>query len=276
MLNETHNENTINTDDIPRLREIQLRLLNEFDTLCKKHEFRYWLDFGTLLGAVRNGKFIPWDDDIDVSMPMEDYKKFLKIADAELPKDIFVQTPRTDPAYKQYFTKLRDCYSTFIEHHESENTKYHQGIFIDIFPSVLYPKLPTLFRKVLTYTTINTRYAAFVNSEKVFLNYSIYYVCKFIWFLLSPLKGVAYGRTPEDNGYWEAIPLTYLYPLKEIEFEDKKYLAPNDVHGHLSEIYKDYMTLPPEKNRIPHAKLILLDTPCNHPRAMKRNKNNEK
>ncbi|MEZ4195104.1 MAG: LicD family protein [Candidatus Paceibacterota bacterium] len=261
----------IKTEDIAELRKIQLRILNELDRICKKNNLVYWLDYGTLLGAVRNGKFIPWDDDIDVSMPMKDYREFLKIAEAELPKDIFLQTPKTDSAFKQYFTKLRDCHSTFIETHEERGTKYHQGIFIDIFPSVEYPKMPRLFQKVLMFTTVRSRYKAVVNRKNIFINFIIYGICKFIWLLLSPLKKYGYGMTPEDNGYMFSVPLQYLYPIVDVEFEGKMYPAPNNYHEHLATIYgKSYMTPPPETNRVPHAKLILTNTPCNHPRAIHR------
>lgn len=262
----------IKTDDIQKLRKVQLRILDELDRICKANDLTYWLDFGTLLGAVRNGEFIPWDDDIDVSMKMEDSIKFQEIAQKELPNDFFLQTTKTDPEFKQCFFKLRDCNSTFIETHEkNEGAPYHQGIFIDIFPAYLYPKMPRLFQKVLMRTTVRSRYKAVVNSNKIIINYPIYYFCKFIWFILSFFKKTGYGQIPEDNGYMYSVPLEYLYPLSEIEFEGKKYPAPKNPHGHLSVMYgKNYMTPPPETNRVPHAKLILPDTPCNHPRAIKK------
>ena len=77
------------------LRKAQLKILEvllEFDRVCKKNGLIYWIDFGSLLGAVRHGGFIPWDDDIDLSMPPEDYRRFKEIAPSELGDD-FIQSP---------------------------------------------------------------------------------------------------------------------------------------------------------------------------------------
>ncbi len=83
--------NTTDITNVPRahgiMRQVQmlnLKVLTEVDKICRKHNLSYWLDFGTLLGAVRHGGFIPWDDDIDIGMPSADYEKFCKIADKEL------------------------------------------------------------------------------------------------------------------------------------------------------------------------------------------------
>lgn len=85
---------TVNVSEMPKacgiLRTFQLaelELLKKIDQICKKHYITYWLDFGTLLGAVRHKGFIPWDDDIDISMLREDYEKFLSVCKSELPAD---------------------------------------------------------------------------------------------------------------------------------------------------------------------------------------------
>jgi lipopolysaccharide cholinephosphotransferase len=262
-------EINISEQDIKRLRAIQIRLLDALDAICKKHSLVYWLDFGTFLGAVRSKDFIPWDDDIDVSMPKADYKKFLKIAEEELPHDIFLQTPKTDPAYKDVHVKLRDCYSTFLEHHESGNEPYHHGVYLDIFPSVYWPQMPYKLRKVLLYFIVRAYGKAFVRKQKPFLNFLLYILLRPVLWLFAPFKGREIGMIPEDNGYYYSVPDKYLYPLKPVEFAGKEYPAPGDPANYLTCIYgKDFMTPPPTTNRVPHAKAIMLDTPCNHPRAI--------
>ena len=69
-------------------KKVELRMLRIFDRICKAYGFSYCLAYGTLLGAVRHGGFIPQDDDIDVHMPSDDYKKFMKIAAEVLPQEI--------------------------------------------------------------------------------------------------------------------------------------------------------------------------------------------
>ena len=90
-----------------------LYLLQSFDTVCKKHDIDYWLDYGTLLGAIRHQGFIPWDTDTDVGMLRSDYGVFLEKGVPELPQDIFFQTPETEPAMASWRwlveARLRDC-----------------------------------------------------------------------------------------------------------------------------------------------------------------------
>lgn len=261
----------ISEKDYSEYRKIEIRLLDALKEICDKHGLVFWIDFGTLLGAVRQKGFIPWDEDIDVSMPIEDYKKFLKIAEKELPQDIFLQTPKTDKAYKQNFSKLCDCGSTFLHENETGKELYHQGIYIDIFPSVNYPKMPNFLRKGLLYATGRSRAKAVIYRENIFFNYPVYILCKFIWLLFSPFKSDKVAQTVEDNWYYYAIPKSYIYPLTDILFEGKLYPAPKKVHEYLSLMYgKDYITPPPPEKRITRAKAILVDTPCNHQRALQK------
>ena len=90
---------------MPTLREIQLfelQMLKDVVKVCDDNNITYIISSGTLLGAVRYGGFIPWDDDIDIDMPLPDYKKFLKIAQRELGEKYFVQNYKTDKSKRNY------------------------------------------------------------------------------------------------------------------------------------------------------------------------------
>ena len=117
------------------LRRHQLRMLEilkEIDRICQKHRIDYWLSSGTLLGAVRHGGFIPWDDDLDIEMERKDYLRLLQLLPEELNDAYLLQTHGTDPGFISTYAKIRDKYSAITEHEEDINYRY-KGIFIDIF-----------------------------------------------------------------------------------------------------------------------------------------------
>lgn len=101
--------------------------------ICNKLDLTYYLVCGSALGAVKYGGFIPWDDDIDVALPREDYERFLQEAPSMLPEWCFVQNYRTDPRCHALGTKMRDSRTTFVER-MCENLNIHHGVFIDVFP----------------------------------------------------------------------------------------------------------------------------------------------
>lgn len=117
----------------------QLSILKEVDRICRKHKLSYWLDGGTLLGAMRHGGFIPWDDDIDIGMTLEDMQAFMKVAPSELPDTLFLQTPESDPTSKEPIVKIRDLNSIYIEAGDTFSVEYQKGLYVDIFPFIDYP-----------------------------------------------------------------------------------------------------------------------------------------
>lgn len=113
-----------------KLWMVELDLLNKLDNICKKHNLRYFLIYGTLLGAIRHHGFIPWDDDIDVIMFREDYEKLVGLSD-EFQYPYFFQTPQTDPNYFYSFAKIRNENTTFVSDAFSFQG-FHAGVFLDI------------------------------------------------------------------------------------------------------------------------------------------------
>ena len=114
---------------------VELDLLAEFMRVCKKHDIHFWVDSGTLLGAVRHQGMIPWDDDIDVVIMRDEYKKLCKVAPSEFSNPYFFQTEDTDPGSLRGHAQLRNSETTGILQSElSSKLPFNQGIFIDIFP----------------------------------------------------------------------------------------------------------------------------------------------
>ena len=117
------------------LRKAQLRMLDilvEVDKICRKHKITYWLEGGTCLGAIRHQGFIPWDDDIDISVMRKDYKRLSRILKEELPENLVFQDETTEKKYPSKMAKVRDRHSYF-EEQEVKLPLKEQGIFIDIF-----------------------------------------------------------------------------------------------------------------------------------------------
>lgn len=123
------------THEMKKIWAVMLDLLQEFDRVCKKHNLKYQVNGGTLLGAVRHKGFIPWDDDLDVQMFREDYDKLCEIGPSEFQHPYFFQSKYTDPGMGTFFAKLRNSNTTaFSEEERNGVTEYNKGIFIDIMP----------------------------------------------------------------------------------------------------------------------------------------------
>lgn len=129
------------------LQKAELELLKLFIGVCKSLNIEYYLVCGTALGAAKYNGFIPWDDDIDVALLRPDYELFIKNAQKLLPKSIFLQNYKTDPAFPQIFSKLRNSNTTYIEKTAAKLPINH-GVYIDIFPIDGYPRELSKQRKL--------------------------------------------------------------------------------------------------------------------------------
>lgn len=119
---------------------VELDLLSEFQRVCKKNNLTYFADSGTLIGAIRHKGFIPWDDDIDLVMPRDDYNKLQSIASKEFIFPYFWQDAYSEEdIYLRAHSQLRNSNTTAIIEGD-ENLNINKGIFIDIFPIDVIPE----------------------------------------------------------------------------------------------------------------------------------------
>ena len=247
------------------LRALQLKqlpILKEIDALCRRHNIPYWLDGGTLLGAVRHGGFIPWDDDIDIAMRLSDLPRFVEVAKAELPPHLLMQTPATDPEVRMPIYKVRDRNSFLVEGADDFSRSYCKGVYVDIFPMIDYPSLPKGFVKcvALGYCRANAilksqHYYSLRSFAEFFYFGAKRALCRLLWNVagLFAKRGEYISNTLNNNGYGIMHRADSIFPLGSIEFEGCKFSAPASPQVYLSDLYRNFMQLPPEDKRKGHA-----------------------
>lgn len=259
--------------NLEKAQNIMFNILKEVHRICEKHDIKYFLTDGTLLGAVRHKGFIPWDDDLDIGMTREDYEKFKKIAPSELSKEFFMQTVDTDPNYDLYSIplKIRHNHSILIET-EEEDKKYHYGIYIDIFPFDKVPeskfkyKIQATLSKILAIMKMKISFKDGINAKSIFRSL-LQLIGKCISYgrvkkiLYSTLK---WNKNSNSHKLYHGVELTWnyefkeeeIFPLKKIKFGEEEFWAPNKPHEVLTKVYGSYMELPPEDKRQYHAQFM--------------------
>ena len=260
----------LNGEELRKLQVVQIEMLIEVDRICKKHNVRYSIDGGTLLGAVRHKGFIPWDDDIDIIMLREEYEKFYKASITELDSSrFFLQEDRTDKYYYNGFSRLRRKNSVFnrLGH---EHMKYQRGIYIDIF--VLDNVPDGEVKRKLHYNYIYMlRKILWAESAKrihpncfwrIWFSFVSLIPRDFVFYLLrkhrekmnkKKTKLVSHYTHPYPRDKCKyGIPRKFLSNFCKLEFENKKFMAVKEYDKYLTLLYDNYMELPPEDKRKGH------------------------
>lgn len=242
-----------------RIKKESIEMLEYFDGFCKKYNIEYSISFGTALGAVRHGGFIPWDDDVDVDMSYENIKKFKKCWKKYGNKQLyFFQSKKTDKYVPNMFPRLRKNGTTWIDPN-CENIPLHWGLPIDIFPVYNLPKSKPLQKiqyKSYLYSDKFSRYH-FLNPNSNIIKKRFYYNLTMIFHktvcLLSNISHSSeyiffpYGYPNARKGEKNII-----FPTKPINFENLILSGPAQPDNYLTWQFGDYMTPPPEDQRGGH------------------------
>lgn len=246
---------------LKEMQQIELDILLAFDALCKKHGLRYYMDGGTLLGAMCYEGFIPWDDDIDLKMPRPDYESFLQLAQQTgvLPPHIRLERPSVHSS-DYLFAKLVDTRTLLIEN-PGENEK-RGGVYVDVFPMDGYPegeeeraahlrklaRLNTLFHYSLEHFSSMKQSKSLLTRlkgrwyDRLYSPGQIYQMlereaCRYDYDSASCV-----GLLIEGNPEKECFHKEWLEPEVQLEFQGYRFPAPNGYKKHMQIFYGDHIT----------------------------------
>lgn len=254
---------------LQELKEIEFDLLKVFDAFCRENNIRYFLAYGTLLGAVRYKKFIPWDDDVDLLIPREDYNRMLSLfRDSDRYRMFAFEK---DEDYRFPFAKLCDMTT------RKDEFGYHSGpelgVDIDLFPLDAWDDDLDRAKKEAKYIKKNMSYLGLaklkkpdsVNPVKRLVKGMVMAFCKMFghkYFIRKILKA---SDKPEQKGnnyvgakswcvYGERgiIPAEAFAEAVEIEFEGQLFPAPVGYDTYLTCLYGDYLPEPPKEKQKTH------------------------
>lgn len=245
-------------------------LLCEFDRVCRALQIPYFLFAGSLLGAVRHGGFIPWDDDLDVIMLRRDYARFMEQAPTILDKEQFFLQQEFSEHWPMFFSKLRIQGTTCLEKYHPKDPMIHQGVYMDIFPcdnafdSPMLRKLQFYASKVVIAKGLDREgYETAETKKKLFMA-----ACRclpmgiFRKLVKGPGKPTKYvhsflgGASKFEKSLY---PAACFETSVTLSFEGRPVSVPAGYEELLTILYGDYMRLPSEEERKCKEHAILVD-----------------
>lgn len=249
------------------LKQIELDILKNVAKFCDANGIRYFLAYGTLLGAIRHKGFIPWDDDIDIMMPRPDYDRFIEEYSHEYYK---VWSIEKDPSFSLNFAKVTDE-RTVCSYPGQTTERTCRGLWIDIFPMDGVPDFEQerckylskvrFWRKIRSYYLLPSHPIFNKNKKHRAIRMAISYI---IHTLTSPRFSAQklikiFRKYNYDTSKYCAFLIGFDYSILETQklkgmkkatFEDAQFNIPKEYDYVLTKQYGDYMTPPPENERI--------------------------
>lgn len=250
------------------IKSLELEIMKNFHNYCEKHNLRYYLYAGTLIGAVRHKGFIPWDDDIDVVMPRPDYIRLQKLLETD-PVSPTIKMVNADnyDLYPFPFLKLTDTRTSGIAQLMPKG--YRIGVWIDVFPLDGLPgdekkrdeHVASLQKKIRKLKRAMKKFTFSKNPVRLAKNMAalIYKPCnkkKLIKQLEKEAQTYPYEESPYIGviafcqGQNNVVPKAGFEDKILLPFEGEEFYAPGTYDAYLTRLFGDYMTLPPEDKRI--------------------------
>lgn len=249
------------------VRTLQLRILGNLlavDRVCREHALHYYIYDGTMLGAVRHKGFIPWDDDLDIAMPREDYETFITYANEWLEEPYEFVSYETDSTYPLPFGKVQDASTTLVER---AHLPYLGGLYIDVFPIDGVPSNVLLRRlhlvrydvlKKLVYMAYRDPYRHGhgpsswlpLLCRKVIGQQCLQRATRRL------LRKYPFSKSDKvcvfDDGFKGVIDKQVLGQPTPVMFEGHEMTGVEHAHEYLTHMYGDYMTIPPHDDQKQH------------------------
>lgn len=271
-------ENETKTYDLSKVHEVNLKLLKEIDRICRKYKIKYALDSGTLLGAIRHGGFIPWDDDVDVVMTRKNYEMFVKVVRRELPDGMTFVEPNEYHGGEAFFDFVpRILYDKSQKFAESEKMSFYDDkisrLWVDIFILDALPDgkimkpLTKLMYCVVYGLALGHRYKIVYSDYKGMMKLFVgvlsnvgklvpFPVTWKMWNTLNKMnmkkKTSGYFYTNyAPNWYYVEMKREWSDQVKTVPFENTELCIPEGWEHCLTQLYGDYMKLPPKEKQIP-------------------------
>lgn len=267
-------------EPIEKLHKIDLEIVKSVIKVFEKYDLKYFMLGGTMLGAIRHGGFIPWDDDIDLGMPRKDYEKFLKVAEDELPSHLQIVNYKNTPSYQYYITRVQDTNVKVIEERIGNDSKFTFAS-IDIFPIDGTPNNKLLrkiyYFRVLTHRALmSLHYKDSIDRKRKRgkLEGAFLWGMEKIPFekIINPynekekIDRLLSHQNIDNSNYIgnimgayrtrEIVPKEWYGEGTKYKFEDIELIGFDNYHEYLKYTYGDYMDLPPEDSRKTHYKIL--------------------
>ncbi len=254
----------MNSAYLSKLHGEILEIMDVIDALCRKHHLRYYLTGGSLLGAVRHGGFIPWDDDLDIVMPRQDFDAFMQLCPEELPAGYHLRWITTDENHFRLFAKVCKQGTQFVEK-LGKNSQVSWGIFVDVFPadeiagySRAVERRKWMVEKLKVMLSGKSHAQAFGFPKRVLIRMlSCRQMHRLAEKIMTAKNGKGYGYYTNYVSIYpvrkRTIPKAWMGEGIRLPFEDRNYCVPVKYDLELENVYgKNYMQVPPVEKRRSH------------------------
>lgn len=282
LSHKTHYLRELTMEESASLKDAILDIFKEVSSLCEKNGLIYMMSGGTCLGTIRHKGYIPWDDDLDIMMPRKDYDKLILLLDRGALGDEYEFTyPNAETDANTVFLKIFRKNSKDVEL-ANMNTPFPKGIFLDVFPLDAVPKskfgqiIKGFVANSLQFIAISRLYTQYPSQKmkeymsmddelkkryriKLIIGKLTSFASHARWvywfdrFVASSKEGHPWG-IPTGRKYFngEIFDKSVFVPVKKGVFEGLEVNIPNDTHSYLTNLYKNYMILPPIEKRERH------------------------